>query len=252
MESVEHLKEIQIYSMEIDNSNIPNHVAIIMDGNGRWAKKRFLPRALGHKEGMKAVERTLEAAGRFGVKYLTLYAFSTENWRRPQEEVNALMGLLATALDKYQQKLQDYNVALKIIGAYQDFPDNVVSKLEKVVNATANNNKITLILALNYSGQWEIVEAARKLALKVDKGEIAPENIDDTMFEKMLATHFAPLPDLIIRTSGEQRISNFLLWQSAYSELYFTPELWPDFGEDSLRTAIIDYQARERRFGEIK
>lgn len=238
--------------MGIDTGNIPEHIAIIMDGNGRWAKKKFLPRTLGHREGMKAVERTLEAAGKFGVKYLTLYAFSTENWRRPIEEVNALMELLATALDKYQDKLQKNNVALKIIGDYTKFPSVVVEKLERVVSATAMNKGVTLILALNYSGQWDITQAAKKIATKVESGAFRAEDVNSELIEKYLAAHFAPAPDLMIRTSGEQRISNFLLWQSAYAELYFTPQLWPDFGEKDLKKAITDYQDRERRFGKVK
>lgn len=232
--------------------NIPKHVAIIMDGNGRWAKKKFLPRTLGHREGMKAVERTLEAAGKLGIKYLTLYAFSTENWRRPQEEVNALMELLATALDKYQERLQENNVSLKLIGDYKKFPTTVVEKLDEVVAATSGNTRVTLILALNYSGQWDITEAVKKIATQVKEGKREVADIDSNLVEEMLSTHFAPTPDLIIRTSGEQRISNFLLWQSAYAELYFTSQLWPDFGEQDLRAAIADYQVRERRFGEVK
>lgn len=252
MENVEHLIEIQICNMKIDKDNIPEHIAIIMDGNGRWAKKKFLPRTLGHREGMKAVERTLEAAGRIGIKYLTLYAFSTENWRRPKEEVNALMELLATALDKYQQKLQDNKVVLKIIGEYAEFPTKVVEKLEKVTIATADNQGVQLILALNYSGQWDITQAAKKIAEKVKENSLDLLDINDKLIEENLSTNFAPAPDLVIRTSGEQRISNFLLWQSAYAELYFTKQLWPDFGEADLHAAIADYQARERRFGEVK
>ncbi len=237
---------------EIDNQNIPKHIAIIMDGNGRWAKKRFLPRSVGHREGVKAVERTLEAAAKFGVRFLTLYAFSTENWRRPQEEVNALMDLLSRALDKYLDKLQANNVALKIIGDYKKMPENVVDRLEKVVNATSLNDGVTLILALNYSGRWEITEATKRIAKQVVEGKIEVDNIDASLVEQAMMTSFAPAPDLIIRTSGELRISNFLLWQSAYSELYFTSQLWPDFGEDSLREALLDYQKRDRRFGDIK
>lgn len=238
--------------MEIDKQNIPEHIAIIMDGNGRWARKHFLPRTLGHREGMKAVDRTLEAAGKLGVKYLTLYAFSTENWGRPKEEVNALMDLLAKALDKYQMKLQENEVALKIIGAYHEFPANVVEKLERVVAKTSNNKGLKLILALNYSGQWDITQAVKKIAERVKTQEIGVEEINNKVIEQSLSTNFAPMPDLIIRTSGEQRISNFLLWESAYAELYFTSQLWPEFGEESLRSAIADYQARERRFGEVK
>lgn len=238
--------------MEIDYTNIPEHIAIIMDGNGRWAKKKFLPRTLGHREGVKAVERTLEAAGNLGVKYLTLYAFSTENWRRPQEEINALMGLLAKALDNYKNKLNKNEISLKIIGAYKDLPETVVAKLNSVVEATSQNKRMTLVLALNYSGQWEITEAVKKIAEKASAGEIKIEDINAATIEGELETSFAPAPDLIIRTSGEQRISNFLLWQSAYSEFYFTPELWPDFGEKSLLAAIEDFQSRERRFGDVK
>ncbi len=237
---------------KIDIENIPQHIAIIMDGNGRWAKKRFLPRGLGHKEGVKAVERTLEAAGELGVKYLTLYAFSSENWTRPESEVSALMELLGIALDKYLPQLQKNGVALKIIGDYKKFPERVVAKLESVVEKTAENKNITLILALNYSGRWELTEAARKISKKVLEGALSLEQISPEELEKNLDTNFAPCPDLIIRTSGEQRISNFLLWQSAYSEFYFTPMLWPDFGKESLAQAIIDFQKRERRFGGIK
>ncbi len=236
----------------VDNQNIPKHIAIIMDGNGRWAKKRFLPRVMGHREGVKAVERTLEAAAKLGVSYLTLYAFSAENWRRPQEEVNALMELLAKALDRYQDKLQTNNVVLKIVGDYKKMPESVVNKLEKVVRATAENEGITLILALNYSGQWEITEATRKIARQVAEGVVKVEDIDTDLVEQSLMTYFAPAPDLIIRTSGELRISNFLLWQSAYSELYFTSQLWPEFGENSLKEAIEEYQKRDRRFGDVK
>lgn len=252
MVSVGPLREIRIYNMEIDKTNIPEHIAIIMDGNGRWAKKKFLPRALGHREGVKAVERTLEAAGRLGVKYLTLYAFSTENWSRPQEEINALMGLLAKALDNYKDKLNQNEISLKIIGAYKDLPESVVTKLDSVMQATSHNSKMTLVLALNYSGQWEITEAMRKIAEKTTAGKMQVEDINSKTIESELDTSFAPAPELIIRTSGEQRISNFLLWQSAYSELYFTSELWPDFDEKSLIVAVKDYQARERRFGGVK
>lgn len=237
--------------MVIDKANIPQHIAIIMDGNGRWAKKNLLPRTLGHREGVKAVEKTLEAAGKLGVRFLTLYAFSTENWGRPQEEVNALMELLARALDKYQEKLQRNNISLRIIGDYIKFPVTVVDKLEKAVENTSYNDGLTLILALNYSGRWEITEAVRKIVQQVKNGECEATQITDELVEKSLGTYFAPPPDLIIRTSGEQRLSNFLLWQSAYSEFYFTEQLWPDFDEKSLIAAIEDYQKRERRFGTL-
>lgn len=238
--------------MQLDKENIPQHIAIIMDGNGRWAKKHFMPRSMGHKAGVKAVERTLEAAGKVGVKYLTLYAFSTENWKRPKEEVNALMHLLAVALDKNLKKLQQNKIALKIIGDYKKLPETVVQKLEKVVEETAENSTVTLVLALNYSGQWEIAHAAKSIAEKVKAGEIDAQQIDVAFFNSQLMTCFMPPPDLVIRTSGEQRISNFLLWQSAYSELYFTEKFWPDFDENTFFEAIKTYQSRDRRFGGIK
>ncbi len=251
MVDAEHLKEIKI-NMEIDIKNIPGHIAIIMDGNGRWAKKRLLPRVLGHKEGVKAVERTLEAAGKLGVKYVTLYAFSTENWKRPKEEIDALMQLLVNAIDKYLERLLKDNVVLKVIGAYKDFPAPVVKKLEEAIKQTSRNDGVVLTFALNYSGRWEIVEAAQKIAKSVEDGDLSVQNISTDSVTNALATHFLPDPDLIIRTSGEYRTSNFLLWQSAYSEFYFTEQLWPDFNEESLKAAIVDYQSRERRFGDIK
>ncbi len=232
--------------------NVPKHIGIIMDGNGRWAKKRFLPRALGHREGVKAVERTLEAAGKLGVKCVTLYAFSTENWKRPKEEVDALMQLLVKAIDKYLERLLKDNVVLKVIGAYKDFPEAVVEKLEKAMMQTSKNDGVVLTFALNYSGRWEIAEAAKKIAKNVKSGDLEIQDIDANCVADYLSTTALPDPDLIIRTSGEYRISNFLLWQSAYSEFYFTEQLWPDFNENSLKAAILDYQSRERRFGGIK
>lgn len=237
---------------QIDKNNIPKHIAIIMDGNGRWAKKRFMPRVVGHKAGVKSVSSVLQSAGKLGVKFLTLYAFSTENWKRPQEEVNALMQLLVEALDKNLSKFIENDIVLKVIGCKDTFPKNVVEKLESVIEQTANNKNITLVLALNYSGAWEITEATKKIAQKVQNKEISISDISIDTVEQEMATNFMPHPDLIIRTSGEKRLSNFLLWQSAYSELYFTDELWPDFDEKSLEKAIIAYQSRERRYGAIK
>ncbi len=233
--------------MKIDTDKVPQHIAIIMDGNGRWAKKRMLPRVMGHREGVKAVERTLEAAGKIGVKYVTLYAFSTENWKRPEEEIDALMQLLVKAIDKYLERLSSNNVVLKVIGDYKKFSTPIVKRLEEAMQQTSKNDGVVLTLALNYSGRWEITEAAKKIAESVVDGNLAVQNIDADSVAANLATSFLPDPDLIIRTSGEHRTSNFLLWQSAYSEFYFTKQLWPDFNEDS-----IDYQSRERRFGDIK
>ncbi|PVX52350.1 undecaprenyl diphosphate synthase [Balneicella halophila] len=238
--------------MQIDEKNIPKHIAIIMDGNGRWAKKHLLPRALGHREGVKAVERTLEAAGKLGVRYLTLYAFSTENWGRPQEEVKALMELLARALEKYEAKLKRNNVSLRVIGDYRQFPESLVNKIDDVIESTSTNTGITLIIALNYSGRWEITHAMQRIGQQIMEEKIQVNDINSELIEKSLTTNFAPDPDLIIRTSGEHRVSNFLLWQCAYSEFYFTPKLWPEFDEKSLKMAIIDYQQRERRFGGLK
>ncbi len=238
--------------MQIDTKNIPQHIAIIMDGNGRWAKKRLLPRVVGHKEGVKAVERTLDAAGKFGVKYVTLYAFSTENWKRPKEEVDALMQLLVKAIDKYLERLLSNNVVLKVIGDYRKFSSPTVKRLEEAMQQTSENDGVVLTFALNYSGRWEIAEAARKIAESVHRGDLSCQSINVDSVAANLATSFLPDPDLIIRTSGEYRTSNFLLWQSAYSEFYFTEQLWPDFDEKSLKAAIIDYQSRERRFGDIK
>lgn len=238
--------------MEIDKANIPKHIAIIMDGNGRWAKKRFMPRVMGHKAGVKSVDRTLKAAAKLGVSYLTLYAFSTENWKRPQEEINALMQLLVEALDKNLPKFMENNVVLKVIGASDSFPKKIVEKLNNTISQTAANGGITLVLALNYSGTWEITEATKRIVERVQNREISISDISIETLDKEMATNFMSPPDLIIRTSGEKRLSNFLLWQSAYSELYFTDELWPDFDEKSLEKAIVEYQSRERRYGAIK
>lgn len=238
--------------MEIDKANIPKHIAIIMDGNGRWAKKRFMPRVMGHKAGVKSVDRTLKAAAKLGVSYLTLYAFSTENWKRPQEEINALMQLLVEALDKNLPKFMENNVVLKVIGASDSFPKKIVEKLNNTISQTATNGGITLVLALNYSGTWEITEATKRIVERVQNREISISDISIETLDKEMATNFMSPPDLIIRTSGEKRLSNFLLWQSAYSELYFTDELWPDFDEKSLEKAIVEYQSRERRYGAIK
>jgi undecaprenyl diphosphate synthase len=224
---------------------IPRHVAIIMDGNGRWAAARGLPRAVGHREGIKAVRRTIEAAIKLGVKYLTLFAFSSENWARPETEVADLTGLLRQYLRSELNELHENGVRLRIIGDRARFGPNLSADLEAAEARTAGNEKLTLVMALSYGGRADIVAAAR---LAVASG-FAPEEITEQKFGEWLATDGIPDPDLLIRTSGEQRISNFLLWQTAYSELYFTDVLWPDFGEEEFGGAVRAFAGRERRFG---
>jgi undecaprenyl diphosphate synthase len=236
---------------KIDKNNLPVHVAIIMDGNGRWAKKKGNQRIFGHKNGVKAVRDTVEGAGELGVQYLTLYAFSTENWNRPKQEVDALMTLLITSINSETDTLIKNNVRLLTIGDTEGLPKNVKEKLNAVIEKTANNTGLKLVLALNYSARWEIVNAVKNIITESKKAEISIEKINNEFFETYLNTKDIPDPDLLIRTSGEFRISNFLIWQIAYSELYFTDVLWPDFRRQDLYNAIIDYQKRERRFGKI-
>ncbi len=230
---------------------LPRHVAIIMDGNGRWAKKHGKPRVFGHRNGVKAVREASEAAAELGIEYLTLYAFSTENWNRPKLEVNALMSLLVDTIQKEVHTLNQNDIRLHAIGDIGRLPEKSLKALKQGIENTRNNQRMTLTLALNYSAKWEIVEAARELARRAQSGKLNPEDIDDELFAGALSTQGMPDPELLIRTSGENRISNFLLWQIAYSELYFTPVLWPDFRREHLYQAIIDYQHRERRFGKI-
>ncbi|MDR2563966.1 MAG: isoprenyl transferase [Prevotellaceae bacterium] len=237
---------------QIDKSNVPKHVAVIMDGNGRWAKKRGLSRIFGHRNGVKAVKETVEAAGEIGVKYLTLYAFSTENWERPTEEIEGLMALLIDAIVKETPELDKNNVQLKAIGDLDSFPQNVRERLNQSCEFTSKNTGLTLTLALSYSSRWEILQAVNKIAIQINKNELKPEEITAQIFEQHLATAGMPDPELLIRTSGELRISNFLLWQAAYSELYFPSILWPDFRKEDFRNAIIEYQKRERRFGKTE
>ena len=236
---------------KLDLNNIPEHVAIIMDGNGRWAKKHGEDRVFGHISGVKSIRNVLEAALEIGVKYLTLYAFSTENWDRPKEEVDALMNLLVKTLLDEVDELNKNGVRLKAIGNLDKLPENAIDLLNQSFERTKMNNKITLTLALSYSSKWEITNAAQKLAEKVKNGDILPEQITETAMENALTTKGMPNPELLIRTSGELRVSNFLLWQLAYAEFYFTDELWPDFNKESFFNAIADYQNRERRFGKI-
>jgi undecaprenyl diphosphate synthase len=236
---------------QIIPDNVPQHIAIIMDGNGRWAKQKGMPRVLGHRSGVKSVREVTEAAAQIGVKFLTLYAFSTENWNRPPSEVTALMTLLVETIKGEIRDLNKNGVRLTAVGDIESLPASTHKTLLKGIEETKNNTRITLVLALNYSAKWEITRAARLLAEQVRQGIISPEDINETSFEAQLSTHGIPDPDLLIRTSGEARLSNFLLWQVAYAELYFTPVFWPDFGKNELYEAILSYQKRERRFGQI-
>ncbi len=234
---------------QLDKERLPRHVAIIMDGNGRWAKKKGNPRIFGHKNGVTAVRDTVEAAAELGIEYLTLYAFSTENWNRPRTEVDALMALLVATITKETKTLMDNKVRLKVIGDIDSLPDTVAQNLQATLNKTKDNKGLTLVLALSYSSRWEIVSAVKQLAEDVKQGRIDSEDIDAKVFESYLNTADMPDPELLIRTSGEYRISNYLLWQIAYSELYFTSTLWPDFRREHFYEALADYQNRERRFG---
>ncbi len=239
--------------MSVDTSlgHIPQHVAIIMDGNGRWAKQRGEQRVKGHQSGVLPIRGVVEAAAKIGIRYLTLYTFSIENWARPKDEVEALMILLANAIDNEIESMHKNGVRLNVIGDEASLPNEVQKKLQEARLLTAQNTGLMLTLALSYSARWEIVEAAKKYATDVLNNKTSIENITEDAFEQYLTTKGIPDPELLIRTSGEQRISNFLLWQLAYTELYFTDILWPDFGEEELIKAIADYQQRERRFGKI-
>ena len=235
--------------MIIDQENLPKHVAIIMDGNGRWAKFRSKKRIFGHQYGRKAVQTIVETAARLKINYLTLYAFSTENWDRPKQEVNMLMQLLVGSLDKELNKMLENNIRLNAIGNLEQLPKAVKQKLYSTIEKTKNNTGMMLTLALNYGAKEEITQAVKTIASKVKNNIISPENVDQTIINKHLYTQNLPDVDLLIRTSGEQRLSNFLLWQLAYAELYFTGVLWPDFDETHFCEAIKSYQKRERRFG---
>lgn len=230
---------------------VPKHIAIIMDGNGRWAKQQGQMRTFGHQEGVKAVKDVIEGAAEAGVKYVTLYTFSTENWKRPKYEVEALMELLVDSIHKETGTLLEKGIKLETIGDLEALPKECREQLLETMAATSACDKMTIILALSYSARWEIINAAKKIAEKVKKGELEVENINEEVFNGELCTANIPDPELLIRTSGELRISNYLLWQIAYSELYFSPKLWPDFNREDLFEAIIDYQNRERRFGFI-
>ncbi|MBI4547727.1 MAG: isoprenyl transferase [Ignavibacteriae bacterium] len=233
------------------NGNIPTHIAVIMDGNGRWAKKRKLPRIAGHNEGVESVRDTVESCGQLGVKYLTLYAFSTENWKRPKEEVSMLMRLLMRALRDETDRLHKNNVRVHAIGDISSLPQEVQDELLDAIEKTKHNTGLNLLLALSYSGRWDITDAVRRLISNVQQGTVKTENINDHLISEYLSTKNVPDPDLLIRTSGEFRISNFLLWQLAYSEIYISDLFWPDFRRNELYKAIAEYQKRERRFGMV-
>lgn len=238
--------------MALDPNRIPRHVAIIMDGNGRWARQRGLPRIRGHQVGADSVRAVLKACRKIGVEYLTLYAFSTENWVRPKAEVRGLMTLLRTFLREQAFELHDNEVRLRVIGHVQDLPGAVRKELDRVIDETAHYTRGTLLLALSYGSRAELTDAVRAIAGKVRAGTLAPDAIDEAVIAGHLYAPDVPDPDLLIRTSGEYRISNFLLWQCSYAELYVTPVLWPDFREPEFRKAVEDYQGRHRRFGGVK
>ena len=236
---------------QIDITRLPEHIAIVMDGNGRWAKQQDKPRSYGHQYGVESVRNVLKAAANIGIKYLTLYTFSNENWNRPDDEVQALMGLLVHAIQHERNDLNQNNVQMKAIGDIHRLSPEVKVELDNCIDYLSKNTGITLVLALSYSSRWEITNAAKQIAIEVQEHRLNIDDIDEKLFDNYLNTQQIPDPDLMIRTGGEIRISNFLLWQIAYSELYFTDEYWPDFNDESLFKSILFYQSRERRFGKI-
>lgn len=235
--------------MKSDQEPLPSHIAIVMDGNGRWAENRKRPRTFGHQAGLKALRKIVEHCGRIGVGELTVFAFSSENWNRPRKEVNRLMELFLRALDKEARELDDNDIRIRFIGDVAGFSAELQKKVAEAMAKTANNSRMTLNVAANYGGRWDIVNACRQIATDIAGGRLQPEHIDETLFSTHTALGDSPGPDLFIRTGGEMRISNFLLWQSAYTEFYFTRVLWPDFSPTSLDEAIDAYRNRERRFG---
>jgi undecaprenyl diphosphate synthase len=239
------------FKEQIDNTRLPEHIAIIMDGNGRWAKSQGKIRHFGHEIGVLSVKDIVEGCADIGIKYLTVYAFSTENWNRPIEEVNALMELLISTINQETPTLTKNNIRLNAIGDIASLPQKCIDDLKSAMDKTAGNTRCTLTLALSYSAKWEILNAAKKLAAQIQEGKLTVDNINEENFAAQLTTINMPDPELMIRTSGEHRISNFLLWQMAYTEFYFTDTLWPDFRQEDLFEAIVDYQKRERRFGKI-
>jgi undecaprenyl diphosphate synthase len=244
-------RRLEKLKKQVELHPVPRHVAVIMDGNGRWAKQQGRPRVFGHRNGVKAVRAVTEGAAEMGVSHLTLYAFSTENWKRPALEVQALMSLLVQTVKSEIKTLNKNNIRLEAIGDLQKLPDKSRKALENGISDTASNTGMTLILALNYSARWDILQATQSIAKEAQNNQIDPNDIDEEVFEQHLSTKNYPDPELMIRTSGESRISNFLLWQLAYAELYFTPIFWPEFRKEHFYTAILDFQNRERRFGKI-
>lgn len=237
------------YKDQIDMSRLPGHVAVIMDGNGRWAHRRGRERVFGHHEGVKAVRKTVEASAELGVRYLTLYAFSTENWNRPDDEVSALMDLMIESINNETGTLVEKSISLRVIGDLSRLSEKVRNRLFETMKITSQGSRMTLVVALSYSSRWEISEACRRIAVEVREGRMRPDQIDEHTVSTFLTTTDIPDPELMIRTSGEKRISNFLLWQLAYTELYFTKKLWPDFGKEDFYKAVADFQKRERRYG---
>lgn len=237
---------------DINLDKVPNHIAIIMDGNGRWAKSRFMPRTYGHKMGVETIRKVVKECSRLGVRYLTLYAFSTENWKRPKDEVSALMGLLVKYLRNELEELHKNNVKILTIGDISKLPQACIEELDHAREKTKDNTGLVMSLALNYGGRNDLVNAVKKISQEVLNGKISIEEIGDDLISNHLSTEEYPDPDLVVRTSGEQRLSNFLLWELAYSEFYFTDIHWPDFDEKELQKAIFAYQSRDRRFGGIK
>ena len=235
----------------IPRDRIPRHIAIIMDGNGRWAHRRAMPRVAGHQAGIRALREIVKAAGEAGVGFLTLYAFSVENWSRPAPEVSALMGMLLDFLDREMDEMRDRGLRLRAIGRLDDLPPRVLGRLREAIDATAGNDKMTLTLALSYGGRTEIADAARRLAEEARAGRLDPAEISPDVFARYLYAPDLPDPDLVIRTSGELRLSNFLLWQSSYAEFYVTETLWPDFGPEEFLNALREFAGRERRFGRV-
>ena len=230
-------------------AKVPSHVCIIMDGNGRWAKKRLMPRSFGHRKGVETTRRMVAFFAQAGIKHLTLFAFSSENWNRPEEEVNSLMELFMQSLQKYTDELHEQGIRIRFIGNRSVFSDSLQRQIEATETKTFNNSTMTLNIAANYGGHWDIVNAARVLARRVQAGELEAANIDELVFKRVLALGDSPDPDLFIRTGGEQRISNFLLWQLAYAEFYFSDRLWPDFADADVRAALDEYARRQRRYG---
>jgi undecaprenyl diphosphate synthase len=236
---------------KIDNTRLPQHIAVIMDGNGRWAKEKGKPRVFGHRNGVKSVREVTEAAAELGIKYLTLYAFSTENWSRPKLEVSALMRLLVETVYQETNTLMENNIRLQAIGDIDKLPKATYEALQEAIENTKENSRMTLVLALNYSGRWDITQATKRIAAEVRKGNLHENEINAEHISQHLSTKDIPDPEFLIRTSGESRISNFLLWELAYAELYFSPVFWPDFRKENFYEAIVDFQHRERRFGKI-